>query len=159
MPLRLGHPGTDAAVEAGTLRCTHYDAYRFFTPAAVPRNRLALTRPGAAAHDQPGCVHANMDLYKLAFKAAPFVSSAVTAAAFAVAVSARELDMRASPYDLTGHGFAPVAVETAAGREEYVAGQLAVAEAAKPVRERLQAEYRELLDRAAGGRTDSATRG
>ena len=39
-PLRLGSAGTDTVVEAGPLRCTHIDAYRFFTPEAAPLNAL-----------------------------------------------------------------------------------------------------------------------
>lgn len=31
-PLRLGQSGTDAVVESHELRCTHFDAFRFFTP-------------------------------------------------------------------------------------------------------------------------------
>lgn len=38
VPLRLGATGTDAVVESMPLRCTHVDAYRFFTPAAAARN-------------------------------------------------------------------------------------------------------------------------
>jgi hypothetical protein len=33
-PLRLGAEGTDAVVRAMPVRCTHYDAFRFFTPGA-----------------------------------------------------------------------------------------------------------------------------
>ena len=40
--------------------------------------------------------------------------------------------MRASPYDLTGYGFAPIAVETPTGRAEYVRGQQDVADRARP---------------------------
>lgn len=32
VPLRLGAAATDAVVEAHELRCTHFDAFRFFTP-------------------------------------------------------------------------------------------------------------------------------
>src|SRR6202012_5541497 len=44
LPLRLGQRGTDEVVGAHPIRCTHFDAFRFFTPAAVPRNRLRPTR-------------------------------------------------------------------------------------------------------------------
>ncbi|MGL1409555.1 hypothetical protein ACSTIX_23730, partial [Vibrio parahaemolyticus] len=44
VPLRLGSDGTDAVVESHDLKCTHFDAFRFFTPDAVPRNRTALSR-------------------------------------------------------------------------------------------------------------------
>ena len=42
-----------------------------------------------------------------------------------LAADARALDMRASPYDLRGYGFEPIAVETPGGRAEYVAAQQA----------------------------------
>ena len=54
--------------------------------------------------------------------------------------TARELDMRASPYDLTGYGFAPIAVETPTGRAEYVRGQQDVADRAAPLRTRAVAD-------------------
>lgn len=146
VPLRLSADETDAVVDGAALRCTHYDAYRFFTPAAVPLNRTALARQDTTEHDQPGCVHANMDLYKFAYKLAPFVSAEVTADAFEVAVAARELDMRASPYDLRSYGFAPIRIETRDGREEYVRRQREVAELAAPVRARLLDEYRRVWE-------------
>jgi len=62
LPLRLGRAGTDAVVEAHPLRCSHFDAFRFFTPDAVPRNRVQLTRADQVGSEQPGCLHANMDL-------------------------------------------------------------------------------------------------
>ena len=144
VPLRLGHAGTDAHVEATPLRCTHYDAYRFFTPPAVGRNRAALTREATEKHDQPGCVHVTMDLYKFAFKLAPFCASAVVADAFALACRARELDMRASPYDLRAYGLEPLTVETKAGREEYAQAQRELTATATGVRQRLLAEYAKL---------------
>lgn len=140
VPLRLSAEVTDSVVSAVGVRCTHFDAYRFFTPSALPLNKLELSRANSPEHDQPGCVHANMDLYKFAFKFAPFASSAVLADAFELAVAARELDMRASPYDLTGLGFAPIAVETRVGRDEYVEGQREIHRRAAPVREKLLAE-------------------
>ncbi|AMV27874.1 hypothetical protein VT84_25955 [Gemmata sp. SH-PL17] len=145
VPLRLSREETDAVVDSQPLRCTHYDAFRFFTPAAVPLNRWELTRVTTSDHDQPGCIHANMDLYKFAYKIAPFCPSSVVADAFEVARFAREIDMRASPYDLSGYGFESVRIETRAGREEYVELQRAVSLRAQPVRERLLHVYTRLL--------------
>ncbi|HYH65440.1 MAG TPA: 3-methyladenine DNA glycosylase [Urbifossiella sp.] len=145
VPLRLSRADTDAFVESQPLRCTHYDAFRFFTPDAAPRNRLELTRAAAAEHDQPGCIHVTMDLYRFAYKVAPFGPSAVLADAFELAAAARAIDMRASPYDLTGFGYAPIRVETKDGREEYVEHQRALAVRAAPVRERVRAVYARLL--------------
>jgi hypothetical protein len=63
VPLRLGRAGTDAVVESLPLRCSHFDAYRFFTPDAAPRNAAPLTCDAQRDDEQPGCLHAGMDLY------------------------------------------------------------------------------------------------
>src|SRR5699024_3415793 len=44
VPLRLGHEGTDEVVRSHPLRCTHFDAFRFFTDEAAPRNERRLDR-------------------------------------------------------------------------------------------------------------------
>ena len=62
VPLRLGPAGSDAVVESMPLRCSHFDAYRFFTAAAAPRNQGRPTRATQPDTEQPGCLHANMDL-------------------------------------------------------------------------------------------------
>lgn len=134
VPLRLGSRGTDAVVESHQLTCTHFDAFRFFTPDAVPRNRQPLERAGQVRTEQPGCLHANMDLYKWAVKLGPLVPGDLLLDAFTLARDIRELDMRASPYDLADWGYAPVAIETAAGKAEYVALQRGFAERADEVR-------------------------
>lgn len=144
VPLRLGRDETDAFVESQALRCTHYDAFRFFTAEAAPRNRLTLARETTPQHDQPGCVHVTMDLYRFAYKIAPFAPSELTADAFELAADARELDMRASPYDLRAYGYAPLKIETREGRDEYIAAQRALGERAAPIRERLLEVYRAL---------------
>ncbi len=152
VPLRLSRAETDAVVETAAVRCTHYDAFRFFTPAAAPLNRVALRREATADHDQPGCLHVTMDLYKWAFVIAPYSAAEVVADAFELALAARELDMRASPYDLTGFGFAPIRVETRDGREEYVEHQRETSRRAEPVRKRVLAEYRRLAGLVSGQR-------
>ena len=139
VPLRLGTAGTDAVVEALPLRCSHYDAYRFFTPAAAPRNAEPLTRESQLRREQPGCVHASMDLYKWALKLGPLVDSGLVLDCFELAADARELDMRASPYDLTGFGFAPIKVEQPAGRAEYARRQGDIAHRAGALRRDLTA--------------------
>lgn len=63
-PLRLGRRGTDEVVESMPLRCSHYDAFRFFTPPARPLNAVQPTRSDQIRLEQPGCLHANMDLTK-----------------------------------------------------------------------------------------------
>jgi hypothetical protein len=138
-PLRLGQAGTDAVVEASAIRCSHYDAFRFFTPAAVPLNVLQPTRELRLELEQPGCLHANMDLYKWAYKLSPWVESELVADCFELAWRVRVLDMRASPYDLADLGYAPVAIETDEGCTEYVEQQRAFAVQATALRERLVA--------------------
>ncbi|MGH1565041.1 3-methyladenine DNA glycosylase [Mumia sp. DW29H23] len=144
-PLRLGPAGTDAVVEAHQLRCTHVDAYRFFTPEAAPRNALAPSRETQRALEQPGCLHAGMDLYKWAMKLVPYGDSDLLLDCFALARDVRELDMRAAPYDLAALGYEPVRIETPAGKAEYVRLQREHAERAAGLRERLVADYDRVL--------------
>lgn len=143
-PLRLTPEAIARVVEAEQLCCTHFDAFRFFTPNAVPRNRHPLTRDLTDQFDQRGCVHATMDLYRYAYKIAPWVTAELIADAFEVAWEARQLDMRASPYDLSEFGFDPIPIETPEGKAEYVRGQRELAERATPIRTRLIEAYRRL---------------
>jgi hypothetical protein len=149
VPLRLGSAGTDAVVESMPLRCSHFDAYRFFTEPATRRNAEALSRDSQVATEQPGCVHANMDCYKWAFKLGPLVESELVMDCLELAADARALDMRASPYDLRDYGFEPIAVNTPAGRAEYVRAQQSVAERATPLRASLADRCEALLSTAA----------
>jgi hypothetical protein len=137
IPLRLGSAGTDAVVEAHPIRCSHFDAFRFFTPDAVDRNRLQPTRESQPELEQPGCLHAGMDLYKWAYKLSPATPGELVADCLELAVEIRELDMRASPYDLRAHGYEPVAIETPEGKAEYVAAQRGFAERGAVLRQRL----------------------
>lgn len=151
VPLRLSAAGTDAVLEAMPLRCSHFDAFRFFTAPATRRNAEQLTRQGQIASEQPGCLHAAMDLYKWASKLGPLVSSEFVMDCLDLAADARALDMRASPYDLRDYGFEPIAIETPAGRAEYVRAQQTVAERAAPLRTALADQCDRLLTTAAGG--------
>ena len=137
LPLRLGRAGTDAVVEAHPIRCSHYDAFRFFTPEAIGRNRLQPTRETQVATEQPGCLHATMDLYKWAYKLGPAVPGELVADCFALAADVRELDMRASPYDLREHGYPAVPIETPEGKAEYAAAQREFARRGAELRRRL----------------------
>ena len=150
VPLRLGGAGTDAVVESMPLRCSHFDAFRFFTGPAVARNSEQLTRAGQLGAEQPGCIHAAMDLYKWAYKLGPLVASELLADCLALAFDARAIDMRASPYDLTGYGFEPIAVETPAGRSAYVRAQQDISDRAAPLRAALVDACDLLLSAARG---------
>ncbi|MEH1014526.1 3-methyladenine DNA glycosylase [Micromonospora sp. CPCC 206060] len=136
-PLRLSPERTAAIVEERGVRCSHFDAYRFFTAPARPLNLLNPTRETQRDNEQPGCLHANMDLYKWAYKLSPLVPSELVADCFELAREIRTLDMRASPYDLAALGYPPVRIETVEGRAEYVAAQRTFAERAAPLRARL----------------------
>ncbi len=145
-PLRLGADGTDGVVESHRIACSHFDAFRFFTEPARPLNVLRPTRPSQPDLEQGGCLHANMDLYKWATKLAPFTPGDLTLDCFELARDVRELDMRASPYDLRGLGYEPVPIETPEGKAAYAAAQRAFAERARTLRERLVAVCDALLD-------------
>ena len=144
VPLRLGNEGTDRVVESHRIRCSHFDAFRFFTEPARPRNTLSPTRETQADLDQPGCLHANMDLYKWAYKLTPAVPSELVVDCFELSREIRTLDMRASPYDLREWGYEPVRIETAEGKAAYMEYQRDFAERGGVLRERLLAVCREL---------------
>ncbi len=137
LPLRLSPESIARFVESQSLCCSHFDAFRFFTAPARPLNRLQPTREQAPALEQKGCLHANMDLYKWAFKLTPFTPSSLLLDCFALALEIRELDMRASPYDCSSLGFAPVPIETPEGRAAYEAAQREFSRRAEPLRDRL----------------------
>ena len=138
LPLRLGAEGTSAVVEALPLVCTHFDAFRFFTPTARPRNALQLTPEHRLTGEQGGCLHATMDLYSHAARLWPWVPSELVADGFELARRVRVLDMRASPYDVSSLGHAPVRVETPEGRQEYADAQRAFAAEGSVLRARLR---------------------
>jgi len=137
-PLRLGAAATDDVVRSHQIRCSHYDAFRFFTPQARPLNLLNPDLSSRDRLEQPGCLHATMDLYKWAYKLGPAVPGDLLLDCFRLAREVRELDMRASPYDLSSLGYRPVAVETAAGKAEYVAAQREFAARGQALRARLR---------------------
>jgi len=136
-PLRLAQSGTDAVVEAHDLRCTHFDAFRFFTPEAAPRNHIALAREDQPVLEQPGCLHAGMDLYKWAMKLGPLIPGELLLDTFELARDIRLLDMEAAPYDLSDWGVIPVKIETAEGKTEYVRRQRGFAERGNALRGRM----------------------
>ena len=145
LPLRFPPEEIARIVEGSAITCSHFDAFRFFTPPARPLNRLQPSREAVPQLEQRGCLHANMDLYKWAFKLAPFTPSELVADCFALAREIREVDMRASPYDLRALGFDPIAIETAAGRAEYERQQRTFTTRGEPLRARLVALCDRLL--------------
>ncbi|MFI6507152.1 3-methyladenine DNA glycosylase [Streptosporangium sp. NPDC050855] len=144
-PLRLSPERIEEIVDRRGVRCGHFDAFRFFTAPARPLNTIQPTRELQRELEQPGCLHANMDLYKWAYKLSPLVGSELVADCFALARDIRTVDMRASPYDLSALGYRPIQVETTDGRAEYVTAQRGFTERAAPLRERLLRECDRLL--------------
>jgi hypothetical protein len=143
--LRLPQAEIDDLVESRPIACSHFDAFRFFAQEARPLNRLQPTLMDRPEFEQPGCVHANMDLYKWAVKASPWVPSELVLDCFEQAMALRDLDMRASPYDLRAWGLEPVKIETAEGRREYETRQRALAATSAVLRERLIAALRAVV--------------
>jgi len=145
-PLRLPQSEIDAIVESRPLTCTHFDAFRFYALEAKPLNKLEPTLDSRPEMEQPGCIHANMDLYKWAFKSMPWIGSDLLLRCFRLALFAREIDMRASPYDLSSYGdYDPVLIETADGRQQYEQLQREVADRAAPLRRELIEQLESLI--------------
>jgi len=136
-PLRLPQEEIDALVKSRPLVCTHFDAYRFFSPEAKPLNRHQPTLHDRLHLEQPGCIHANMDLYKWAFKSSPWIGSDLQWECFQLALSAREIDMRASPYDLSEWKYEPICIEIEEGRLEYLDAQKEIENKGRELRAKL----------------------
>lgn len=155
LPLRLTPADIADTVDEIGLRCTHIDAYRFFTPDAEVINAHRPTRDRQPDMDQPGCLHASMDLYKYAFWFSPLVPSDLVMDCFENASRAREIDMRASPYDMSPFGREPIHVETPEGRRQYAGEQRRIMAATAPLRDRLL----DVLQSLQQATTDAGRRG
>ena len=138
--LRLGPEGTDKVVEDNRIRCTHFDAFRFYTPDAVPLNEVSPSRETQRLMEQPGCLHANMDLYKWAYKLVPLLPSELVMDCFELSWRIRAMDMQASPYDLAAWGYPAIPIETPHGKAAYVEHQRSFAAEAAVLRDRLALE-------------------
>ena len=97
------------------------------------------TRATQVDNDNPACLHVGMDLYKWAMKLTPLVPSSLVLDCFEHARQTRVLDMEASPYDVRPLGYGVVAIETPAGKAEYVRRQRALAARADELRQSLLA--------------------
>ncbi len=143
--LRLTDEEIRATIDAVGLRCTHFDAFRFFTDEARPHNPLQLTRSDQMSFEQPGCLHANMDLHKYASAIAPIIGSEIARDSFALAREIRTVDMQVAPYELSALGITPIPVETAEGRLEFASRQQQFTLRANELRERLIAALEPVL--------------
>ena len=136
-PLRLPQAEIDALIDSRPIACSHHDAFRFFAAEARPLNRIQPSLESRHENEQPGCIHANMDLYKWAAKSMPWIGSNLFLETFRLAHLLRDLDMRASPYDLSAWNVLPVKIETPEGRKEYENEQRRLATIAADLRGRL----------------------
>jgi hypothetical protein len=143
--LRLTPEALASFVDSQAVCCTHYDAFRFFTPEARPLNAFQPVLETRLDMEQGGCLHTNMDLYKWAGKLLPWCGSDLLGECFANAWTARQLDMRASPYELRALGYEPIPIETPEGRAEYERQQREIAATSEPLRERLRTLATELV--------------
>jgi len=109
------------------------------------RSDADLSRERQIQTEQPGCLHTTMDLYRASVKLMPLLCSDLLADTFELSYAARALDMRASPYDLSGYGYAPVEIETPAGRAQYVREQQVIATRGQVLRATLLERCRDLL--------------
>ena len=150
LPLRVSRFVINEAVERRGISCTHVDALRYFSPAAGPLNHhgFSLQRTDQLRLEQPGCVHAHMDLLKMTLRLQPFVDPSLLRSVLDVALESRKLDVAASPYDATAYGVGVVPIETAEGRWEYRKQQVELMERADPVRRQLLRAYDLLLSLA-----------
>jgi hypothetical protein len=149
LELRVPQETIDNLVETqGLLKCTHYDAIRFFQYETKEWNQLhPFHRRQQPVHEQPGCIHANMDLFRYAYQLYPLISSDLLLKALQIALLARTIDIRASPYDATGFEGCekPIKVETTEGKKEYFIEQESLYQKAKIVRNELFLYYECIL--------------
>lgn len=161
LELRVDQQTLNETVEGNTLFCSHVDAWKFFSPEALPRNQFLRHDPSSnvvllpppeerpawlVRSEQPACVHTTMDLLKIALKLGPFCDSLLLRRILALTVEARALDVAASPYDAkTDYGVEPIFIETSAGRTAYKQRQTELMKKAAPVREDLLENYEAFL--------------
>lgn len=143
LPLRVSRDVINQAVERRGISCTHVDALRYFAPAAGPLNHhgATLQRTDQLRLEQKACVHAHMDLLKIALRLQPFVDPFLLQRVLKIALESRRLDVAASPYDAKAYSVGVVAVETEVGRREYRKQQMALMDRADLVRKELLDAY------------------
>lgn len=152
LPLRVTRDVINETVERRGVSCTHVDALRFFAPAAAPLNHhgASLKRMDQLRLEQPACVHAHMDLLKIALRLQPFCDASMLQRILQVALESRTLDVAASPYDATAYGVGVIPIESPEGRAQYRREQMALMQRVKPIRQELLNAYDSFLYLAFG---------
>lgn len=150
LPVRVDRETIVQAVERKGVQCTHIDAIRFFAPAAGPwsANGINMKRSDQLRLEQPACVHAQMDLLKIAMKLVPFCDADTVRQCLEVALAARRLDIAASPYDASEYGIEAIPVENSEGRAKYRVEQMSLMRRADPIRQKLLGAYDTFLSHA-----------
>lgn len=147
LPLRVDRETLNQAVERNGVCCTHFDALRFFAQPALPLNSVQLVNRGQQlVNEQPACLHATMDLFKMITKLQPFISADLKLRCLSLAVKAREIDVAASPYDASAYGIFAIPIETADGRSVYKKKQLQLLKESQPVRLELIGAFEQFLE-------------
>jgi hypothetical protein len=151
LPLRVSQQVINETVERKGVSCTHVDALRFFADSAVKLNKYSqhgkrLERHEQPQLEQPGCLHAQMDLLKICLKLQPFVDSSILRDALRIALDARRLDVAASPYDASSYGVQAVPIETHEGRAEYKDRQTKIWQRSESIRQDLLQAYDDFLE-------------
>ena len=136
-PLRVTSRQISEIVESLGPRCTHYDAFRFFSAGGASFEQVPTDTPHgrrAGATGLPARKHGSL---QVGFQAGAFYRFRVGRGLFRTrdAKFARST-CSASPYDFTALGYFPVKIETPEGRAEYEAKQREFALYAAPLRER-----------------------
>mmetsp|Transcript_13350 Transcript_13350/g.28986 ORF Transcript_13350/g.28986 Transcript_13350/m.28986 type:complete len:611 (-) Transcript_13350:36-1868(-) len=152
LPLRVSRFIINETVERKGLRCTHVDALRFFAPAAAPLNShgSSLERQDQLRLENPACVHAHMDLLKIALKLTPFCDPSLLEDIIHISLKARSLDVGASPYDCSSYSsdtnpIPVIKVESPEARALYKELQTQLMADADSIRKRLLANYQAVL--------------
>ena len=125
-----------------------------------------LSRTDQLHLEQKACLHANMDLFKIAWRLQPFISSKLIVGSLKASLQARTLDVEASPYDVGNYvgldwshadedhvnedgiktmQLGAIKIETENGRKEYQQRQIQVMKRGELVRTKLLSAYNDFL--------------
>jgi len=165
LKLRMSQQEIDAVVERAPIRCTHFDAIRHFPDSSSKMCVIKTSPQSRTRNEQAGCIHTNLDLFKFSLRLWPFASSELVADALELAIRARELDMRASPYDLSSvsdfqelkcdFNLTPILIETESGRAEFRDATMALYRDSLPIRQDLIDVASCVLERVSSSKSPS----
>ena len=125
---------------AGPLRCSHFDAFRFFTAEAAPRNATALTRDdaGRTGSSRAACTPTWICTSGPTSWARWSTPRLLLDCLELAAAAPRDSTCGPARTTCSGYGYTPIRVEEPAGRAEYVRCQSDLAQRAAPLRAALR---------------------